>query len=139
MPSSGCDCLVIGGGPAGAALAGLLAGSGHRIVLVDDGRDRRAMPEETLLPASLQVLERLGLLAAVQDGAFSARLRHGALWGSPDLVWQPDGEAGLREPRGAFDAALRAWARGRGVVTLEGHCVPGPLPRSGRIFHKCGI
>ena len=122
-----CECVVVGGGPAGATLAGLLAQRGHRVVLVDDGRDRRAMPEETLLPAALRTLDQLGLRAAVTVGASPDPLPHGALWDSNAVVWQPAGDAGLRVARGAFDAHLRGWARDCGAQVVSGSVV-GPLP-----------
>ena len=55
------DAIVIGGGPAGSAVATLLAKQGLRVTLFE----RRAFPRfhigESLLPASLPLLEELGV------------------------------------------------------------------------------
>jgi len=56
-----CDVLVIGGGPAGSTVAPLLAGKGHRVVLIDKDHHPRFHIGESLLPANLPLLERLGV------------------------------------------------------------------------------
>lgn len=56
-----CDVLVIGGGPAGSTVAPLLAGMGHRVVLIDKDHHPRFHIGESLLPANLPLLERLGV------------------------------------------------------------------------------
>ncbi|HLQ36830.1 MAG TPA: FAD-dependent monooxygenase [Planctomycetota bacterium] len=126
-----CDCAVIGGGPAGALLSGLLAAAGKSVVLIDDGRPRHAMPEETLLPAALRALEQRGLLAALAGLAATDRLRHGAIWGSDEVVWQGGEQRGLRVVRRTLDAALRHWAGSCGAVVLDGAAVIGALPDAG--------
>jgi flavin-dependent dehydrogenase len=60
-----CDVLVIGGGPGGSTAAGLLAESGHRVVLLEKARHPRFHIGESLLPANLPILERLGVAAQV--------------------------------------------------------------------------
>ncbi len=60
-----CDVLVIGGGPAGSTAATLLAREGRRVVLLDKDRHPRFHIGESLLPANLPLLERLGVADAV--------------------------------------------------------------------------
>ena len=115
MSDERCDCLVVGGGPAGCALAVLLAARGRSVVLMDNGRAHYSGPNETLLASSLPMLERTGLAALLRACALPDPLRHGAIWGSDTLQWRDGGEQGLWLRRGPFDAALRAAAAARGV------------------------
>ncbi len=55
------DVLIIGGGPAGSTAATLLAGRGHRVVLLEKARHPRFHIGESLLPANLPLFERLGV------------------------------------------------------------------------------
>lgn len=115
LPSA-VDCLVVGAGPAGAALAGLLVRGGTSTLLVDDGALRQATAVETLLPAALSPLERCGLAAVVRAATTTDRRRHGARWDSEGIVWRDDARPGLCLRRGAFDDHLRAWAVAGGAV-----------------------
>ena len=55
------DCVVIGGGPAGASAATVVAEAGHSTLLVE----RESMPRfhvgESLMPETFWALERLGV------------------------------------------------------------------------------
>jgi flavin-dependent dehydrogenase len=64
--STRCDVLVIGGGPAGSTAAGLLAEKGYRVVLLEKARHPRFHIGESLLPANLPIMERLGVAAQVR-------------------------------------------------------------------------
>jgi flavin-dependent dehydrogenase len=57
------DALVSGAGPAGATAAGLLAMAGHRVLVLEKDHFPRFHIGESLLPAGLPVLERLGVPA----------------------------------------------------------------------------
>jgi flavin-dependent dehydrogenase len=61
-----CDVLVIGGGPAGSTAASLLAERGNRVVLLEKARHPRFHIGESLLPANLPLLDRLGVGAKVR-------------------------------------------------------------------------
>ena len=66
VPETRCDVLVIGGGPAGSTAAALLAEYGHDVVLLEKARHPRFHIGESLLPANLPLLERLGVADKVR-------------------------------------------------------------------------
>src|SRR5688500_19466227 len=60
------DALVIGGGPAGTTAATLLARRGWRVTLLEKARHPRFHIGESLLPLTLPILERVGVLEQVR-------------------------------------------------------------------------
>ena len=61
-----CDVLVIGGGPAGSTVAPMLARKGYRVVLLEKARHPRFHIGESLLPANMPLLEKLGVADEVR-------------------------------------------------------------------------
>ena len=59
--------LVVGGGPAGSTAAALLARKGYRVTLIEKARHPRFHIGESLLPANLPLLERLGVAQQVRE------------------------------------------------------------------------
>jgi flavin-dependent dehydrogenase len=55
------DVLVIGAGPGGSSIAGLLAQRGHRVALLEKGHHPRFHIGESLLPANLPLFDALGV------------------------------------------------------------------------------
>ena len=55
------EVLVVGGGPAGSALALELQRRGREVLLVDAGASRRKICGEGILPLGWAVLESLGV------------------------------------------------------------------------------
>ena len=55
-----CDVLVIGGGPAGATIAALLAKRGRDVVVIEKSRHPRFHIGESLLPLNMPLFEQLG-------------------------------------------------------------------------------
>ncbi len=119
MRTQKLDCLVIGGGPGGATLALHLAQRGICVALIDHGRAHYSGPFETVLASTKSTWQRMGLLETVKQGLAEDPLRHGAIWGSNELQWRQDEEAGLLLRRGVFDTALRATARSAGAEVYE--------------------
>ncbi len=64
--ASRCDVLVIGGGPAGSTAAALLAERGFAVTLLEKARHPRFHIGESLLPANLPLLEKLGVAREVR-------------------------------------------------------------------------
>lgn len=61
-----CDVLVIGGGPAGSTVAGLLAQKGRHVVVLEKDHFPRFHIGESLLPLNLPLFERLGVADEVK-------------------------------------------------------------------------
>lgn len=57
---------ILGGGPAGSALACHLLGQGREVVLFDDGAKPELIVGESLVPAVLPMLDRLGVTERVK-------------------------------------------------------------------------
>ncbi|MHB1670391.1 NAD(P)/FAD-dependent oxidoreductase, partial [Thiomonas sp.] len=85
MPSSGpeaqiCDILVIGGGPAGSTISTLLAERGYQVTVLEKARHPRFHIGESLLPANLPLLQKLGVAEEVRSIGMEKR---GAEFNSP--------------------------------------------------------
>ena len=124
------DVLVVGAGPAGAAVAAQLAGH-CRVALV--GRAVQAGPAgragpvgraigETLPAAARVILSDLGVWDAFTAQGHRPAWSRRSLWGGPEVIFQdalfdPHG-AGWHLDRARFDAMLLEAARSRGVPCL---------------------
>src|SRR5215468_6104340 len=73
---------IIGAGPSGAALAILLARQGAKVTLFDDGRRPELLVGESLIPAVVPILQRLGV---EQGTATFSRVKPGVTF-----IWPPD-------------------------------------------------
>jgi flavin-dependent dehydrogenase len=85
MSQQSCDVAVIGGGPAGATIAALLASRGWKVTLLEKDRHPRFHIGESLLPQNNPLFERLGVLDEVRRIGL---VKHGAQFNS--MVHSPD-------------------------------------------------
>ena len=65
-PCTSCDVLVIGGGPAGSTISALLAEQGWNVHVLEKDSHPRFHIGESLLPQSIPMLRRLGVLPDVE-------------------------------------------------------------------------
>ena len=112
---------VVGAGPAGAALAILLARQGGDVTLFDDGRHPELLVGESLVPAVVPILQRLGM---EEETARFSRVKPGV-----SFIWSPTDRVSVtfkrfapavfpyayNIPRPRFDQALLARAIESGV------------------------
>ena len=64
------DAIIIGGGPAGAATGAILAGHGHKVLILEREKFPRYHIGESLLPFTFEPLRRLGLIDKMRTSAF---------------------------------------------------------------------
>jgi flavin-dependent dehydrogenase len=64
------DVLIIGGGPAGASTATILAEHGHKVLIIEKAKFPRYHVGESLIPFTFGPLERLGMIPKMQGSHF---------------------------------------------------------------------
>ena len=133
------DVIVIGGGPAGSAASAMLASQGLRVLLLERERFPRPHVGESLLPASIPVLEELGVIPAVEQAGFLPKWGATMVWGRSRQPWSwYFRETNQSHPhayqvwRAEFDQILLENSRRRGVDVREGHHVTEVVFRDGR-------
>ena len=120
------DALVIGGGPAGASAAILLAKAGWRVILAEQQvYPRQKVCGECLTPASFALLDELGVGPVVRANAGPELHRVAWMGRSPTIVADlppcdggPD-RFGRALGRDRLDAILLGRARALGVEVLQ--------------------
>lgn len=119
------DVAVIGGGPAGAVAAALLARDGFDVLLAERSRFPRFHVGKSLLPHSLPILETLGVLPAIEAigvPKFGADFTD-ATGCSRNMLFsralKPGPAKAFQVKRSAFDDILLKNARSLGATVLE--------------------
>ena len=133
------DVLVIGGGPAGSTTATMLARKGAKVLLLERESFPRDHVGESLLPASIPVLEELGVLPAIRQAGFLPKWGATMVWGAQQEPWSwYFRETNQKNPhsyqvwRPQFDQILLENSRANGVDVREGHRVTEVLFEDGR-------
>ena len=67
------DALIIGGGPAGASTAAILAEYGHRVLVLEREKFPRYHVGESMIPFTYGPMERLGLIPLMKQSAFQKK------------------------------------------------------------------
>ena len=133
------EAVIIGGGPGGSTAATLLARQGTRTLLLERDRFPREHIGESLLPASIPVLEELGALPAIQKAGFLQKWGATMVWGNDTEPWSwYFKETNQRYPfsyqvsRPQFDQILLDNSRKAGVEVRENHRVFEVIFEDGR-------
>ena len=124
------DVIIIGGGPAGSVAAGFLAQSGVRVLLFERDRFPRYHIGESLLSATLPILETLGALPAIERAGFIRKPGGTFVWGTQAEPWSfffrddPGGRPhAYQVVRAEFDHLLLKHAAALGAEVREAHRV----------------
>ena len=67
------DAVIIGGGPAGASSAAILAEHGHRVLVLEREKFPRYHVGESMIPFTYGPMERLGLVPLMKKSAFQKK------------------------------------------------------------------
>ncbi len=139
------DVVVIGGGPAGSSAATMLARQGWNVVLLERERFPRDHVGESLLPASIPILEELGVLPQVEAQGFLKKWGATMVWGREKEPWSWFfGETNRRYPhsyqvwRPTFDQLLLRNASASGVEVREGWRAVEVLLKSCHVTMQAG-
>jgi len=92
MKSDDRDLIVVGGGPAGTTLAGLVKkyAPERRVVLLEKASGPRHHVGESLLPGMVPVLQELGVYDKVDAAGFPKKIGANYQWGMNGEVWEND-------------------------------------------------
>jgi flavin-dependent dehydrogenase len=126
------DAVIVGGGPAGAAAARLLAGWGHSVIALTRQAARPPLAE-SLPPSVAKLLDRIGVSRAVDRAGFIRATGNTVWWGSavPRVETFGGGALGWQVPRGDLDRVMQAEAQRAGAVVVRGATVHDVATTSG--------
>lgn len=110
---------VVGGGPAGAVAALVLARRGLRVTVLEARPGAAGKPGETLPPSLTPLLRHLGLAAGLERDGHLRSQGNRSIWGAPHPVERPflatPHGLGWNLDRARFEAHLAAAARHAGA------------------------
>lgn len=125
------DVVVIGGGPAGAAAARLLAEWDRTVVLIGRAPSRRSIAE-SLPPSCTKLLDAVGVRGAIDSAGFVRAAGNTVQWGRGERRSEPfAGGTGYQVERSRFDALLVDAAQAAGALVMHGATVRAATPGNG--------
>jgi halogenation protein CepH len=138
------DVVVVGGGPAGATTATLVAKQGHRVLLLEKETFPRYQIGESLLPSTVHgVCRLLGVTEQLRDAGFTLKRGGTFKWGASPKPWTFRFSVSSRlggstsyayqVERMKFDQILLDNARRNGVEVRERCSVVDVVSADGRI------
>jgi flavin-dependent dehydrogenase len=149
------DLIVVGGGPAGSTLAGLVKKHDpkRRVLLLERESGPRHHVGESLLPGLVPVLKELGVFEKIDAAGFPRKIGANYVWGRGREVWEndfndvnvsemlrrhggrlPDGlEYAWQVRRSVYDEILLTHAESLGVEVLRGAAAEAPIEAGGSV------
>ena len=120
VASHALDAVIIGGGPAGAAAARLLAAWGHPVQLLTRTVGRSRSLGESLPPSCRRLFDLLGATSTIDAAGFLESTGNTAWWGqqTSHTACFADGSTGLQVVRHDLDALLLGLAAAAGARVL---------------------
>jgi flavin-dependent dehydrogenase len=118
-----CDVLVIGGGPAGASVAALLARQGVDVVLLEKARHPRPQVGESLIPHVWKYAEQTGAAPLIEKEGFLAKAGGISVWNGKinRIAFSEFGftRPALHVERDIFDELLLNHAEAKGAQVFQ--------------------
>ncbi len=133
------DVVVIGGGPAGATLAGLLARKNRNVLILERERFPRYHIGESLIPGFMRAMEELGMTERLEARGFEKKAGGTLLWGAGRIPWGFSFIEGTpykhayHVRRADLDSMLLDRARELGAHVLEEATVKDFIEENGRV------
>jgi flavin-dependent dehydrogenase len=123
------DCVVIGGGPAGSAFAGIAAKHAPEasIVILEKERFPRYRIGESTIPVANTVLRELGVFDALYNGGAVKKVGISFVWGSDRVPWNAD-YLQIAGAEGALGAEHTIDVLGQDLSTFSARFAPSRLP-----------
>lgn len=122
------DVCVIGGGPAGAALAGRLRRLEHSVVVVEKEPFPRPHIGESLVSTILPLLDLLDVRAEIENAGFLRPQAAIVRWSNAPERRLNGGDPGFQVDRGRFDQILLRAAEKAGAHVLQPARATRPQP-----------